>query len=54
MKDEKLECISDIKEAVKELDPGQKQMISEVIKVCVRLQVNLAISATGERSFSTA
>ena len=54
MKDEKLEYFSDIKEAVKELDPSQKQMISEVINVCVLLQVNPATSATGERPFCTA
>ena len=48
MKDDKLEYFSDIKEAVKELDPNQKQFISEVIKVCVLLQVNPATSATGK------
>ena len=54
MKNEKLECFSDILEAVKELHPIQKQMISEIINVCVLLQVNPATSATVKRSFSTA
>ena len=51
---EKLEYFSDILKVIKNVDSADTSMISEMIQICVLIHVNLATSASGECSFSTA
>ena len=51
---EKLEYFSDILKAIKNVDSAHTSMISEMIQICVLIHINLATSASGECSFSTA
>ena len=51
---EKLEYFSDILKAIKNVDSAYTSMISEMIQICVLIHINLATSASGECSFSTA
>ena len=51
---EKLEYFSDILKAIKNFDSAHTSMISEMIQICVLIHINLATSASGECSFSTA
>jgi hypothetical protein len=52
--DKQIINFQDILNTVKDLSPGQKHLISEVLIVCRILLVNPATSATGERMFSMA
>ena len=54
LKDGDYFCLDDIIVKIKELPNPEREMIKEVITLCKVILVNLATSAAGERSFSTA
>ena len=54
LKDGDYFCFDDIIVKIKELPNPEREMIKEVIALCKLILVNLATSAAGERSFSTA
>ena len=54
LKDGDYFCFDDIIVKTKELPNPEREMIKEVITLCKPILVNLATSAAGERSFSTA
>jgi hypothetical protein len=54
VKGNEFQCFPDILTAVKNLHPHERQLIDNVTTLCKLIHVNPAMSATGERSFSTA
>ena len=54
LKDGDFLCLDDIIVKIKALLAPERKMINEVITVCKLILVDLATSAAGERSFSTA
>ena len=53
MKDGEFTCFDDILAKIKQLSEAEKCMITEIITLCKLLLVNPAISAAGEKSFSS-
>ena len=47
-------CFQDILSKAQDLKTVERQLINNVIVVCKLVHINLATSATGEKSFSTA
>lgn len=47
-------CFKDVLGRIQELSFGEKDLISEIVTICVLINVNPATSATGERTFSMA
>jgi len=54
IKGEKVICFKEVVDRIKQMNPAQRLLIPNVVKMCQLLLVNPATTATAERSFSLA